>query len=113
MATENGNNVTETPVDAVATTAPEETPAADLKGKGKGKAVATAQAVPEDVAMDEDDDDEEEDEEVSKKELHLLRLVTDCPSEVHVPLTNAFTRSPRMVCLLQREFDATICDAIL
>lgn len=58
MATEN-NGATEKAVDAVATTAAEETPAADVKGKGK--AVATAEAHG-DIAMDEDDDDDEEDE---------------------------------------------------
>lgn len=60
MATENDNTVTENGA-AVATTAPEETPVADVKGKGK--AVATPQDVQKDVAMDEDDDDEDEDDE--------------------------------------------------
>lgn len=60
MATENSNDVAEKPVDAVATTATEETPAADTKGKGK--AVASAEEPRADTAMDEDDDDEEEDD---------------------------------------------------
>lgn len=60
MATENDTTVPENGA-AVATTAPEETPVADVKGKGK--AIATTEDVQKDVAMDEDDDDDEEDEE--------------------------------------------------
>lgn len=60
MATENGNSVTEKPVDTVATSAAEEAPVSDVKGKGK--AVASAADTHEDVAMDEDDEDEDEDE---------------------------------------------------
>lgn len=66
MATEN-NGVAETPVDEVATTATEETSAADIKGKGK--AVASAEDTGKDVAMDEDDDDEEDEDEVSSAQL--------------------------------------------
>lgn len=69
MATENGNGVAEKPVDAVATTTAEETPAADIKGKGK--AVASAEDAREDVAMDEDDDDEDEDEDEVSSAEHL------------------------------------------
>ncbi|KAJ0125100.1 hypothetical protein N8I77_006079 [Diaporthe amygdali] len=57
MATEN-DHVTENT--AGATTAAQETPTTDAKGKGK--AVATAEDVPADVAMDDDDDDEDDDE---------------------------------------------------
>lgn len=66
MASENQNDTgaTEQPVDAVAptTTATEQTPAADLKGKGK--AVAT-EPIQDDSIMDEDEDDEEDEDEVS------------------------------------------------
>lgn len=70
MATENDNTPTENGA-AVATTAAEESPVADVKGKGK--AVATTESVQKDVAMDEDDDDEEDDEEVSLDDIPFQR----------------------------------------
>lgn len=73
MATENGNGVAEKPVDEVATTAAEETPAADTKGKGK--AVAPAEVASKDVAMDEDDDDEEDEDEVNSVQLVAPRAI--------------------------------------
>lgn len=73
MATENDNTATENGA-AVVTTAVEETPVADFKGKGK--AVATADDVQKDVAMDEDDDEEDEDdEEVSLASCFLRRAI--------------------------------------
>lgn len=65
---ENGNS-TETPVDVVATGAPDETLAASAKGKGK----AVASEVQEDVAMDDDDDDDEDEDEVSIQPLYAPR----------------------------------------
>lgn len=65
MATEN-DHVTEN--SASATTAAQETPATDAKGKGK--AVATSEDVPADVAMDDDDDDEDEDEDEVSSNTH-------------------------------------------
>lgn len=67
---ENGNS-TETPVDVVATGAPDETPAASAKGKGK----AVASDVQEDVAMDDDDDDDEDEDEVSISSIYALRAI--------------------------------------
>lgn len=99
---ENGNS-TETPVDVVATNAPEETPAASAKGKGK----AVASEVQDDVAMDDDDDDDEDDDEVSS-------FCSSCapPNEFACLLTNTLHRPLRMVCELDHEPEPPNCNAI-
>lgn len=75
MATENDKTAIENGA-AVVTTAAEETPVADVKGKGK--AVATADDVQKDVAMDEDDEEEDEDDEEVNLAFYFHRRAV-CP----------------------------------